>query len=484
MSVPSTAPPGTLRLGDRLLMELVRLREESAGHPPHTPDADARAIAAGGDFAQRLAARAQALPESDARLRALRHLRRSALALVGIALTFSGIAGIAAASTTLGSRQPVSLPLLVCVLVGFNLLSLLLWLAIQPWSSRAAPGLGRLIRQLWTRWERHALASSKPAEPADSSALDAIRLLAGGSSGRWLLGAVVHAAWLAFSLCALLTLAVLLSVRAYELAWETTLLSPQALAQWAHWMSLGPALLGATGPETLPVDGALDSGAREAWAVWLLAALVVYGVLPRLLALLACVALAMRALSNIGRDLTRPGYARLRTRLLPDHAGLGVVDPVSERPSAPRQRVPRRAARGRGRLALGLEWAPDEADAIESQWQCHWLGVADGAEQRRQLLDQLAQARTGRLIFVARATATPDRGNERFAVEAIDAAQVPAILVLAAFERLQARGNEATQRRLDEWQAFATRAGMDRVLPWCANATGALPTLSEDGISA
>ena len=370
------------------------------------------------------------------------------------------------------------------MLVGFNLLSLLLWLAIQPWSSRAAPGLGRLIRQLWTRWERHALASSKPAEPADSSALDAIRLLAGGSSGRWLLGAVVHAAWLAFSLCALLTLAVLLSVRAYELAWETTLLSPQALAQWAHWMSLGPALLGATGPETLPVDGALDSGAREAWAIWLLAALVVYGVLPRLLALLACVALAMRALSNIGRDLTRPGYARLRTRLLPDHAGLGVVDPVSERPSAPRQRVPRRAARGRGRLALGLEWAPDEADAIESQWQCHWLGVADGAEQRRQLLDQLAQARTGRLIFVARATATPDRGNERFAVEAIDAAQVPAILVLAAFERLQARGNEATQRRLDEWQAFATRAGMDRVLPWCANATGALPTLSEDGISA
>lgn len=487
MSVLSTAPSGALRLGDRLLMELVRLREESAGHPPHTPEADARAIAAGGNFAQRLAARARALPGTETRLIALRHLRRSALALLGIVLTLSGIAGIAAASTTLGTRQPVSLPLLVCVLVGFNLLSLLLWLAIQPWSSRAAPGLGRLIKQLWTRWERHTLPSSRPAgpaAPADSSALDAIRLLAGGNSGRWLLGAAVHAAWLVFSLCALLTLAVLLSVRAYELAWETTLLSPEALAQWARWMSLGPALLGASGPETLPVDGALDGGAREAWALWLLAALVVYGVLPRLLALLACLALAARAVSNIGRDLTRPGYARLRTRLLPDHAGLGVVDPVSERPTVLRRRVPRRATQGQGCVALGLEWAPDQPAAVESQWQCRWLGVADGAEQRRQLLDQLAQTRTGRLILLARATATPDRGNERFAIEAIEAAQVPAILVLAAFERLQARGSEATQRRLDEWQAFATRAGVDRVLPWGTGTSGALPALSDAEFSA
>ena len=67
MSVPSTAPSGTLRLGDRLLMEWVRLREESAGHPPHTPDADARAIAAGGNFAQRPATRAPAPPRRPRR---------------------------------------------------------------------------------------------------------------------------------------------------------------------------------------------------------------------------------------------------------------------------------------------------------------------------------------------------------------------------------------------------------------------------------
>ena len=62
----------TPRLADRLLTEVVRVREEAAGHPADVPQADAAGRQAGGALTRRILARAAALPDAAALQRAIR----------------------------------------------------------------------------------------------------------------------------------------------------------------------------------------------------------------------------------------------------------------------------------------------------------------------------------------------------------------------------------------------------------------------------
>src|SRR5690606_6225580 len=136
-----------------------------------------------------------------------------------------------------------------------------------------APGIGSLLRLLAQRHARH-LADGNAS---DTTAI--MQVLAGSGLGRWFAAALVHAAWLGYAIGAVLAMALLRSVRAYTLSWETTLLDDAALAAWARTLSAGPALLGVAGADALPVADA--GSARQAWSLWLIAAAFVYGVMPR-----------------------------------------------------------------------------------------------------------------------------------------------------------------------------------------------------------
>lgn len=440
----------------RLLGEIVRLQEEAAGHPPHTPQADEAAIRAGGDFGQRLRERARQLPVAAEFDRAWRRARRGGTLIASGLILIPMLAGAAAGTAILDPAVPVSLPLALLALIGLNLASLLMWLLLQLGARRVAPGLGRGVQRLMDRWMRTSPAGAAGAPDGTRAMLQVL----GGTAGRWLFGAAVHLAWLSFSLAALLALTVLLSTRAHTLVWETTLLSPDALQRWARALSVGPALLGVDGPETLPLEGA-----DRAWAGWLLAAVLVYGVLPRLIALGACLALAWYRCSTLGRELSLPGYARLRARLMPDHRALGVIDPAPVAPDSrpPAPSVPPPTAGADGLRAFGLEYAvaPERLGSA-----CRWLGLADDADSRRHVLAAAHEAAGVPLAILVRASATPDRGAEHFAVDVVRAAQAPVVLVLAQARQLEARGAAFSAQRLDDWRGFAARIGAGRVVRW------------------
>ena len=436
--------PCPSRLADRLLAALVCVREEAAGHPADVPAADAAARQAGGDFARRIRARAAALPDAPALRKAIQQVLGRGLGLLLLVVALAGFSGAFAAAAALDAGPPASLPLVLLLLVGSNLLMLLVWLLGVPLSRRVTPGLGRCAMTLWQRFA----GGRAGIDAGDDPRRTLLGILVGGASGRWLAASLGHAAWLSFALGAWLSLLILLSVRAYALSWDTTLLAPATVAAWVHGLSFGPAALGA------PVDHlfagtAGQTVAGQAGAQWLLAAALAYGVLPRLLALLCCGGLWWRAQARLGRDLQRSGYARLRRRLMPDRVLLGVTDAaLAPPPAAPP--------------------SPPEA-ATPALPNVHWqgLGATDTAAARTAARAAVAAHPQRPVLVLARATMSPDRGAERFMAQLRSLTAAPVQLVLIDMDRMVARGPAPCRQRLADWQTLALRAGLEhRPLQW------------------
>lgn len=454
-------------LRERLLAELIRHREEAAGHPPHTPEADAAARDAGGDLAQRILARAGALPEAPLLRAAVDRALRSVRLLTLLLLTLAALSGMAAAPAALAATTPASLPLVLLVLVGANLLTLSLWLLFQLGFGSLATGLAARLREAWQWLAMRAPRS--PGEPGTAAVsaraqAEAFALLARGRIGRWLLASVVHAVWLSFSLSALAALTLLLSVRAYELSWATTLLSAEMVAQLAHGLSVVPAALGLP-LDHLRADAIVSAGDRQRWSLWLLAAVAGYAVVPRAIALAICLALLQRAFAALRPDPARPGYARLRQRLMPEHRALGVVDaaPVpadaATAPPTPDARWPQ--GRVHAGWIDGVESKPSAPAGVE--WI--WLGNGDDAASRAAQVERLRGQSVQALALLVRATMSPDRGVERHLSSLCAAAQAPTYLVLTGCEALRARGAVESEQRLDDWRALGQRA-QAQVLVW------------------
>ena len=269
---------------------------------------------------------------------------------------------------------------------------------------------------------------------------------------------VTHLAWLAYTGAALLTLLLLLSLRSYSLSWETTLLDPETLRAWAEVLSVAPALLGLAGAETLPLRAPMPDAASEAWAAWLLAAVMAYGLLPRLLALAASTGLALRALRRSTRALHRPGYARLQARLMPEHGEARVVAAAPEPTpaSAPTGAPP---ALPEAPLHVVAVEMPQMQEPLPSGWR--WLGQVEDTESRQAVLARMTTEPIAGLAIIVRAAATADRGNARLLETLRDAAAAPTVVVLA--------GN-ATDSRLRDWGDLAGRLQLS-TYRWAAGQT-------------
>lgn len=454
--VDRASPVADRSLAARQLADCIRLEEETQGHPAPTPDADAVAIRGGGDFWQRVVRRAAALPQAPTRRQQLAALRASLRAVTLVVLLLAAVSGTAVASTALAAHRPASLPLVLIAVVGINLLSLLLWLLLQLSGWRVGAGMqaGSSL---------HRIGAWLAARAAPGLYLDdiALRVVAGGAQGRWFAATLVHGAWLAFALSAFLTLAILLSLRAYALSWETTLLDAHALATWADTLSWAPALLGAPSTSHLPLIPVGDADAHRGWAAWLLVAVFAYGVVPRLLMLALSAAALWRAQARVGRDAQAPGYARLRARLLPDHRALGIVDaaPPASPPADAAPPVASTALRGPV-AALSLEHDGDDRSLptlADVRWQ--WLGSIDDVGALERMTTALRQRPPDQLAILLRATATPDRGLERGIAALAHSVDGRAAVLLLDGPRLQARGDDIAAQRLADWRALAMRAG-------------------------
>ena len=465
MNCPVTASPRA----ERLLVEILCRRDEAAGHPLESAAADLGAIRAGGDLAQRIRTRALRLPGSDDALAQIDRVLMVGRALIIALFLIATIAGVTAASVALGEGRDLNIPLVLLALVGLNVFMLLLWAAVQVTPLRAPFWLV----MLWSGWVRRL--SGATSASSSSAGVEAIRVISQGPGARWRFGAVLHGAWLAYTVAGLLTLVVQLVVRRYDLTWQTTLLSAEGLRELAELLSVVPRLLGASGPDQLSLSSATSVEDHRGWARWLLVAVLVYGVVPRLVALIVCVVLALRTEPRWHRELARPGYARLRDRLMPDRREQVVVDAASSANppmTALQATVPLPAESALH--GVTLEWPDAAPERPSPTWR--WFGAADDLESRAAVLARLCADPVAGLVVVVRATATPDRGLQRFVADMAKAARATTWIALGEIEALDARGDGAGKRRIDDWRNLAANAGASGgLLAWDERRGAACP---------
>ncbi len=477
MTPPETQrdPSGKIGFRDRLLAESVRALEHDGSRPIDAPDAEARAAAVEGDFETRLVVRARAIAAADRLEAAMRNTGQVFLAIVAIGVLLAAVAGLSAArASLLTDNNEVNVFWALGGLLSVQTILLLVWVIVMVNTPTSLPSLSLggaaigVARRMAGRWHR----SAENAAVIEASGA----IFARGAIGRWTLSSISHALWLVFNASCVLFVVLILSTGLYRFVWETTILPADAftsLTRAAAWL---PSHLGFPTPTPEQIaasDGSLapdlSVATRKAWSGLLIGSIVTYGLTPRFVLLVLCVWRQTRARRAYRLDTSRPGYLRLRPRLMPGSQSLGVIDtetdgegriePVDGSAAAPSR------TQGGAPAVLGVEIEPPATPWPPPVGGVAWrdLGFVDGRPDRQRVLAELSNGNEGPSVTVAVCglTTTPDRGIAAFLTDVRQAAGARMAMVLTGGEALRKRadgGELAT--RVEDWRALAGVIGV------------------------
>lgn len=449
MIEPRKGDPVGFRL--RWLTEAVRAREEREGALERDAPIDAESGGARcGESV--LLARGLRLAQRAGLDIALREWERRSLWSLALVVVGGLLSGFAAALAVLGDGgRPVNVVWALGGLLGVPTLSLAVWLAAMVFAGR---GAGGFVGRSWL-WLQKRL-SRAPATVDLAAGLAS--LLRASRLGRWWVASVTHGIWLAALTGALSGLLVGLSARRYEFVWETTILPPEVFVALVSLIGWLPAQLGFMTPDAdlVRASGELaapGTAGRVAWASWLLGALTVFGLLPRVVLWAICFGRWRVGAARVRLDTDAPYYALLLQRLMPGSARIGVTD-ADVHPAQPSRVRGERGGRAPAAL-VGLELGPGCAWPPCPGLDVRDLGVVDDRRQRQAALAELAAAPPGCLLIVCDGRQTPDRGSLEFiAAAASHAAACRVVLQIGGGgrdcrpswrERLAAIGFDAAQ---------------------------------------
>lgn len=402
----------------RWLTEVVRLHEARGGVLDDAALLPALQ-AAPPEAERRILMRAQSLGHAKGWDTAIARWRSHGGTILLILSLLALAGGFVAAVGVMGDgTRPVNVAWVLGGLLGMHLFSLALWL-IGQLPGRGAGGRagkstgGGALLGRGLLWLNDRLAGKTAREAGIGEAL--IGLLDRHGLLRWLAGSISHLLWLLALLGALAGLLAMLATRRYGFVWETTILPAEFFVRLTAALGALPGVLGFDVPDASMVRGATeamvqDETARRAWSSWLAGCLVAYGILPRLLFLLACQLMWLLGRRRMRLDLGLPYYALLRSRLMAGTERIGVVDRA---PTAlPQASIAHHApAGGQLRMLVGVELGetPEWPDTLPPGLQ---RGPSvDSREERRQLLQSLTQQSPARLLIALDASLSPDRGT-------------------------------------------------------------------------
>ncbi|WP_166805003.1 DUF2868 domain-containing protein [Nitrosococcus wardiae] len=461
-------------LDRRLLAEAVRFHEEAQGPSLNEDQADTVGRKTGGNLEQRIIARAQSLSIAPSLQEALHQLHSAFALATVIGLVLAIFAGATTARMALGSETegPVNFFWVLGSILGVNTIALIAWITlifIQPGITTtgslgaAAFALGRRLNYWLHKGPPHVAAAQAVGSVYARSPI-----------GRWTLSAVSHAIWLAFLVSSLVLAIFLLSIKEYSFAWETTILSDRTYVALTRTLASVPEALGFTTPDTDQIvashwtgTGDFSPEAREAWSGLLAGSIIAYGILPRALLLLLSLLLRWQAGRHFRLDTSRPGYSRLRNRLMPVSRTIGIIDTEETPETAYGEETLKDEAllaQTTGPIAiLGLEIDPPQSDWPPPLEGIDWLdlGFVDDRSQRHHALERILSAlqKPRLIVVVCSLTATPDRGTRAFVHELQHTSHLPVIIVLTEGQHLRNRGDgKQVAQRLADWRQIAAEA--------------------------
>ena len=378
------------------------------------------------------------------------------LALVAVVL----LASLATAGAVVHSGRTLNAVAGFMSLLGLHILTLALWLMglVAPW-----PASGGALGRLWLEAVSRLGRLGRGGDSNTTSLLAAsLALLRRERLLPWLFGGISHTVWaLSFGVM-LAVLGFAFAFQSYRLTWETTILGPEFFVRFVQATGWLPGRLGFPVPDTatLLAPGAASADQR-AWAWWLIGCVLVYGLLPRVVLALVCVARWRQRLSRLRLDTADPYYRALLARR--DALQPAAVVDAEAHWQAPRHDAASFGVPGTGAALVGFELAPEiawpppvvPADVAVQR-------IAGSSAERAAVLQVLAQARPARLLIACQASSSPDRGTARFLREAASHAAACRLWLLAA--------NPVDTADLARWSAWLQA---DPVSP-----TGTVPVIA------
>ena len=268
---------------------------------------------------------------------------------------------------------------------------------------------------------------------------------------KWWVGCISHGMWLASLGGLLLGVVVMLLVRQYTFSWQSTLLDQGSLNVVVAALAWLPSVLGLNVPDAHTVAASQSVGEvafSRQWANLLWSSLLVYGLLPRLLAWLWC-RWRLQAYSP-SLPLNLPYYQRLK-RLWQTH----IVDNSNDYRADAKREQTRPVQTAAQTVFAAWESLPCAAlltkmRPVNAQDQ----GVIDSRTEQEALLQHL-QAAPARLVLAVRLQGLPDRGSMRRFDAYADAAQGGMLVCLwgegSDGERLRL-WQQALNEQAIEWQ--------------------------------
>lgn len=442
---------------NKVLIEQIRCIESQQALTNDT-DQPTAALSASHDFDDRLLQRARQLVREHELQDTLSHapgVWRFSNILAGAVAV---LLGAMASQYAVSGDSTINIYWLLLVLVGFNLISMLLWLL------GVSTGMENLVSGALSRasaWLPTALGKrDTPTGHADRAWLSSH---CGGVVGKWRFSQLTQQLWLLYLCTGLVVMVLVLMARQFDFVWGTTLLSDESFVQLTGALGQPLQALGFATPDEQQVIetriGAgyvLNAGHRYSWAQFLLGALLVFGIVPRLLLWLLSRALLNSSQGRFALDYYLPYYIRLRQQLLPMHGRSEIVD-ADTAPAAPGAGTTStlRARAHAAQLPAAVQWVAVEL-GDQVTWPLASIAVQNNLGQvvDRTSLDSIVQCvqdSPGQIIAIAvTAGRPPDRGLKR-TVSSLCAVASGAWLVL-----IEPGGGESiTEARLTAWYRLA-----------------------------
>ena len=331
-------------------------------------------------------------------------LRASAMALGLLAFVLGLSAGLAALGD---AGQPVNVIWALLAVLLVPTLSLLLWIA----SCLLPQAKGGWLGQAW-EWVANRWLSRGKAARAWRAWLNVAEER---RATQWWLAVVTHSLWAATLVGALLALLVAFSLRHYTFLWQTTWLEATVFVELAQAISAVPGWMGFNVPATQTIltsgNQAIDqSTVRTQWAHWLVGAVFVWGLLPRLLALMVSMYFLWRCYAKVG-PMPKDAYALLvQERLDKAARAISVDGPPGQLDQWPQAVFlsPQKCRDTRAAVALETPWLEESRAALTDA--VHVLAPIDDRVSRQEALVQLQSLAPSHLLIVTDAQHTPDRG--------------------------------------------------------------------------
>ena len=425
--------------------------EEAADHSVHK------------DFEERLWQRARCLVEQNDLSATLGRAARLSRYVKFLAFVLAALLGILGVVYAVTDSDTINIYWLLLLLLGFNLISMLLWLIGISLNMEALTSgmLARLSSWLPGHLERKDSSSIKAGTQADRAWL---ACHFSGAVGKWQFSKITHQLWLIYLLAGLACLVLLLMVRQYDFVWGTTLLSDTAFVRLTEVLGTPLQALGFATPSAEQVQdtqtGVLQHGAAQAltaehryhWAQFLLGALLCFGIVPRIVLWAWSALMCANARRLFALDFYLPYYISLRHRLMPLASHGQIIDADTSPPIIAETSAIKPVPHA---LPPGTQWAAVElGDAIawppQSVSADNDLGQVVDRDSLAHILQYLQSNACPVIAVAVSAARSPDRGVQR-TIDSLMSNCAQRWLVL-----LQKRDDESvSNKRLAAWYRLA-----------------------------